>query len=55
MPIEVLSLLIVRYHNHLDSRITKESWREEEERMLIDLHNRLGNRWAMIARELPGR
>ena len=30
-------------------------WSEEEERALIAAHEKLGNRWADIAAEIPGR
>lgn len=33
----------------------KEEWTEEENEKLVDLHNKLGNRWASIARALNGR
>lgn len=33
----------------------KESWSEEEERQLVEAHMKVGNRWAEIARRIPGR
>lgn len=33
----------------------KDRWTEEEEMILIEAHKKMGNKWAAIARELPGR
>ncbi|KAF5732154.1 putative myb [Tripterygium wilfordii] len=44
-----------RWHNHLRPNIKKDSWSEEEDRMLIDIHSAIGNKWAEIAKRLPGR
>ncbi|KAF7803309.1 transcription factor MYB119-like [Senna tora] len=44
-----------RWHNHLRPDIKKESWSEEEERILVETHAKVGNRWAEIAKSIPGR
>nr|KYP68959.1 Transcription factor MYB98 [Cajanus cajan] len=44
-----------RWHNHLRPNIRKESWSEEEDKVLIEAHKELGNKWAEIARRMPGR
>ncbi|KAK2413736.1 transcription factor MYB98 [Trifolium repens] len=44
-----------RWNNHLRSKIKKSPWSEEEEKVLIEAHKRVGNKWTQIARKLPGR
>ncbi|XP_073273339.1 LOW QUALITY PROTEIN: transcription factor MYB98-like [Primulina huaijiensis] len=44
-----------RWHNHLRPDIKKDIWTEEEDRILIEAHADIGNKWAEITKKLPGR
>lgn len=44
-----------RWHNHLNPDIKKDAWTPEEELALMKAHQIHGNKWAEIAKVLPGR
>ncbi|XP_038971384.1 transcription factor MYB3R-5-like isoform X5 [Phoenix dactylifera] len=44
-----------RWHNHLNPAIKKDAWTPEEEVTLMHSHQIYGNKWAEIAKFLPGR
>jgi hypothetical protein len=54
VPGKVTSI-IGRYHNHLDSAIVSTEWTQEEEEMLFELHEKIGNKWSAISQKIPGR
>jgi hypothetical protein len=44
-----------RYHNHLLPNVKKGDWTPEEDRIIMEMQARIGNQWAKITKELPGR
>ncbi|KAH9330079.1 hypothetical protein KI387_002187 [Taxus chinensis] len=45
----------LRWVNYLRPGIKRGNITAEEERVIIDLHSRWGNRWSLIAERIPGR
>ncbi|XP_006647848.1 transcription factor MYB20-like [Oryza brachyantha] len=45
----------LRWTNYLRPDLKRGLLSEEEEKLVIDLHEQLGNRWSKIAARLPGR
>ncbi|XP_010241553.1 PREDICTED: transcription factor MYB82-like [Nelumbo nucifera] len=45
----------LRWKNYLRPNIKRGGMTEEEEDLIIRMHNLLGNRWSLIAGRLPGR
>jgi Myb-like DNA-binding domain len=44
-----------RWHNHLNPNINKAPWTEAEDRIILQTHHTLGNKWAELAKRMPGR
>ncbi|XP_042046369.1 transcription factor MYB3R-3-like [Salvia splendens] len=44
-----------RWHNHLNPDIKKDAWTLDEELTLLNAHRINGNKWAELAKLLPGR
>lgn len=44
-----------RWRCNLDPNINKNEWTVEEDMLIVNLQRELGNRWALLAKSLPGR
>ncbi|XP_026446434.1 transcription factor MYB98-like [Papaver somniferum] len=44
-----------RWFNHLRPDIKRDAWTLDEEIALVEAHSAMGNRWAEIAKRIPGR
>ncbi|KAH6827111.1 myb domain protein 101 [Perilla frutescens var. hirtella] len=45
----------LRWANHLRPNLKKGAFSPEEEHLIVELHAKLGNKWARMASQLPGR
>ncbi|XWS11233.1 hypothetical protein CRYUN_Cryun38cG0066600 [Craigia yunnanensis] len=45
----------LRWANHLRPNLKKGTFSPEEERIIVELHAKMGNKWARMATQLPGR
>ncbi|KAL5804097.1 hypothetical protein ACOSQ3_030897 [Xanthoceras sorbifolium] len=45
----------LRWANHLRPNLKKGAFSPDEERLIVELHAQLGNKWARMAAQLPGR
>ncbi|KAL3635481.1 hypothetical protein CASFOL_020028 [Castilleja foliolosa] len=45
----------LRWANHLRPNLKKGAFTPDEEKLIVDLHAKLGNKWARMAAQLPGR
>ncbi|KAI3445192.1 hypothetical protein Pfo_001857 [Paulownia fortunei] len=45
----------LRWANHLRPNLKKGAFTSEEEQLIIELHAKMGNKWARMAAHLPGR
>ncbi|CAK9313334.1 unnamed protein product [Citrullus colocynthis] len=45
----------LRWANHLRPNLKKGAFTAEEEHLIIELHAKMGNKWARMAAHLPGR
>ena len=45
----------IRWHNHLNPSIKKDKWSLEEEKKLLEVHSKYGNKWSLISKYIPGR
>lgn len=44
-----------RWDLSVNPKLKKKNWTEEEDKIIVELHNKFGNKWAFIASQIPGR
>lgn len=45
----------LRYTTHIDTSHPRDDWDYQEEQIMFELHNELGNKWAIIGNKLGGK
>ncbi|KAJ4893361.1 myb domain protein 65 [Raphanus sativus] len=45
----------LRWANHLRPNLKKGAFSQDEERLIVQMHAKMGNKWARMAERLPGR
>jgi hypothetical protein len=55
MPGRIAKQCRERWCNHLDPSITRTTWSPSEDAVILEAMQKIGTRWADIARLLPGR
>ncbi|ESQ48900.1 hypothetical protein EUTSA_v10020455mg [Eutrema salsugineum] len=45
----------LRWANHLRPNLKKGAFSQEEEQLIVEMHAKMGNKWAHMAEHLPGR
>ncbi|KAI3774158.1 hypothetical protein L1987_48702 [Smallanthus sonchifolius] len=45
----------LRWMNYLRPNVRRGNFSEEEDKLILELHQSIGNRWSTIAKQLPGR
>lgn len=51
----IYNKILARWVNHLDPFVSKSTWTEHEDRFILQRQEQIGNKWAEISRDLPGR
>ncbi|KAF8402687.1 hypothetical protein HHK36_010776 [Tetracentron sinense] len=51
----IFKLFMEKFSSGIHHLGSKDNWSEEEERLLVQAHEKIGNRWAEIAKRIPGR